>query len=247
MEFEKSVSSLFAEIVAVNEKSFQSGAQILADAVENDRIINVIGTGGHSSMGAQELFLRAGSLANFNAILDAGVNLINGGRRSLSIERIPGYSDFFFDFYELKKEDPLIITNAYGINCFSLDVALAAKERGITTIGVTSEGYAHLVPHGHPARHPSGKALYQEVDVFIDCRLPLDDAVVEFKELPNKVAPVSTLINIFCLHSLVIATISECLKRGLTDLPIYASANMPEGDQLNERLLDKYKSRVKLL
>src|SRR5690554_2729356 len=154
IEFQKIISNLYSKIVSANEESFKAGAKVLTDAIEKDRIINVVGTGGHSSMGAEELFLRAGSLANINAILDGGVNLIHGGRRSLSIERIPNYSEFFFKFYDLKAEDPLIIVNAYGINSYSLDLALGAKKKGITTIGITSKEFADFIPNGHPARHP---------------------------------------------------------------------------------------------
>lgn len=247
VEFQNLVSDLFSKIVETNTESFSAGAKVLADAIEKDRIINIIGTGGHSSIGAEELFLRAGSLANINAILDGGVNLIHGARRSLSIERIPGYSEYFFDFYDLKAGDPLIISNAYGINCFSLDLALGAKKRGITTIGITSKEFANFVPNGHPARHPSGKKLYENVDVFINCWLPLNDAAVSIDGVPHKIGPLSTLINVFCLHSLIIASVSECVKRGIKDIPIYASANMPDGDRLNQSLLDKYKSRIKFL
>jgi uncharacterized phosphosugar-binding protein len=247
VEFQSSVAELFTKIVKSNTKAFDEGAKILADAIEADRIINVIGSGGHSTIGAEELFLRAGGLANINAILDGGVNLSQGGTRSLSIERTPGYSKFFFDYYNLRPEDPLIIVNAYGINPLSIDLALTAKERGITTIGITSTEFANFVPVNHPARHHSGKKLYECVDVFINCWLPLNDAAIEFDGVPQKVGPLSTLLNVFSLNSLIIATISECVARGLTELPIYTSANMPEGDRLNQQLIEKYRPRIKFL
>src|SRR3546814_2065860 len=55
--------------------AIEAAAQAVADAIRRDRLIHVIGPGGHSSMAAEEVLWRAGGLAPINAILDAGFNL----------------------------------------------------------------------------------------------------------------------------------------------------------------------------
>jgi len=44
----------------------EQGAQWMAEAVKNDRLIHVYGTGGHNFMIVCELFMRAGSLLSYN-------------------------------------------------------------------------------------------------------------------------------------------------------------------------------------
>jgi uncharacterized phosphosugar-binding protein len=164
----------------------------------------------------------------------------------MRIERTPGYAQAVFDAYGLKEGDLLIICNAYGINSLSIDSALEAKARNIKTIGVTSKGYADYVPQGHPARHPSGKKLYELVDVFVDCKQPLGDAVVEFPGLTGTVAPSSTMVNTFTVNLMVIETVRELLQRGIKP-PIWVSGNLPEGDRLNKEITEKYSQRIRHL
>ena len=81
------VNALVARIAAEERESILRAAVAVADRVADDRLINVIGPGGHSSMGAEEVFYRAGGLACVNAILDDGFLLANGALRSMAVER----------------------------------------------------------------------------------------------------------------------------------------------------------------
>nr|PZN02654.1 MAG: hypothetical protein DIU66_09220 [Bacillota bacterium] len=127
-----------------------------------------------------------------------------------------------------------------------IDVAPEAKRRGMKTIGITSGSYADAVGKDHPARHPSGKNLYEIVDVFVDSHLPLGDAVVEFENFGERVAPTSTLVNSFTINLLVIETVRKLLEKGINP-PIWRSANMPGGDEVNKKYFEKYMGRVKHL
>ena len=50
----------------------------MSDNILDDKLIHVIGPGGHSNMAAMKMFYRAGGLARIDAILDLGIALING-------------------------------------------------------------------------------------------------------------------------------------------------------------------------
>ena len=221
---------------------------MLADAILADKLIHVIGPGGHSNMGAEELLWRAGGLAPINAILDAGTNLIHGAKRSNIIERTPGYAARVLDAYRVGRTpgEVIIIVNAYGVNAMCIDTVLEAKARDITSIAVTSRSFADALPADHPARHPSRKNLYQEADHFLDCRLPLGDAVVEIEGCDEKTGPTSTFCNSFVLNLLVIETIKRIAERGARP-PVWRSANMPGGDAANRALEDEYIPRVRHL
>src|SRR3546814_19573821 len=113
-----------------------------------------------------------------------------------------------------------------------IDVALAARARGMISIGITSRSFADSLAPDHPARHPSGKALYREVDHFLDCRLPLGDAVMEIDGVPEKTGPTSTFCNAFTINLLMIETVKRLAAAGVTP-PLWRSANMPGGDAAN--------------
>jgi len=239
------VVGLFEAIEKTEQKAIDQAADLMAQAIERDQLIHVIGPGGHSNIGAYEMFYRAGGLVPINAILDPGTLLSMGARRSTIIERTPGYGRAVLEAFDVN-DGVLIIVNAYGINAMCIDVALEARQRGIPTIGVTSRAFAEKVPLDHPARHPSKKNLFEVVDVHVDCHMPFGDAVVSIEGLQQKVAPVSTLVNCFTLNLLVIKTVEKLLEKGITP-PIWTSANIPGGDEANKEYIKRYKGRIRLL
>ena len=240
------VVDIFKKIKKQSENSIDKAATLMSEVILDGKLVHIIGPGGHSNMAAMELLWRAGGLAPINAILDPGIALVHGAKHSNIIERTPGYAKSVLDSYDIKKGEVMIIANAYGINSMTIDSALEAKARGLKTIGVTSTSFAEHVPKGHPARHPSGKNLYEIVDVFVDNYLPLGDAIVKFDNFEQKIAPTSTLCNTFTLNLMVIKTVEKILKKGGIP-PVWASANMPGGDKVNKKLEEKYSHRIKHL
>ena len=238
------VSSLLKEIDGEYE-SINKAATLMSPAIARDQLIHVIGTGGHSNIGTYELFMRAGSLVPVNGILDPGTLVSLGALRSSRIERTPGYAAAVLDSFDVH-DGVLVIINAYGINSLTIDTALEGRKRGIPTIGVTSPEFGDRVAHGHPARHPSGQSLYKIVDVFVNCHMPYGDAVIEFEGMPQKVAPVSTVVLSYTLNLMVIETVRLLLEKGI-EPPVWVSANLPEGDEMNRKHIRKYKGRLRLM
>jgi len=238
--------SLLNTIEKQEKNSIEKAAGVLAKAVADDRLIHVIGPGGHSNIAAEEVLWRAGGLAPVNPILDAGTNLIHGGKRSNCVERTPGYVKAVIDAYEVKSGDVLVIVNAYGINAMTIDCAMECKKRGITSVAITSTSFADSVPKGAPSRHPSGQNLYEIADIFINNYLPLGDAVVEIDGLQQKMGPTSTFVNCFTINLLMIKTAEKLVEMGVQP-PVWTSANLPEGDKLNKQYEEKYSPRVKHL
>ena len=245
-QYAEVASSLFKTIALESMDGIEEAADLMCEAVKKDQLIHIIGSGGHSVIGAMELFWRAGSLANINALLDAGTDVTFGAKRSNIIERTEGYGKSILRCYDVKEGEVLIIVNAYGINPLTIDLALEAKKLDLKTIGVTSRSFADTVPLDHPARHSSGKNLCELVDVFVDCRLPLGDSVIKLDDFDQKVGPTSTLVNCFTVNSLVIRTAEKLLSEGIAP-PVWVSANMPGGDEANSKYESKYFGRIKHL
>ncbi len=245
--YKDTISSLMEEILEVSD-AIETAAEAVAQSILRDQLVHVIGPGGHSSMAAEEVLWRAGGLAPVNAILDAGFNLIHGAKRSNIVERTPGYAAKVLDSYRVGRTpgEVIVIVNAYGVNSMCVDVALEAKKRDMVSIGITSRSFADSLPADHPARHPSGKVLYQEVDHFLDCRLPLGDAVMEIEGSPEKTGPTSTFCNAFTINLLMMETVKRIAAAGQTP-PLWRSANLPGGDEANKALEEKYIPRVRHL
>lgn len=172
--------------------------------------------------------------------------MIYGARHATFVERTEGFAKAVLDSYQVKKGAVLIINNCYGINAVTIESALEAKRRGVTTIGVTSTAFCKSVPPGHIARHSSNKNLYEEVDVYIDTFVPPGDGMVKMEGIPQRIGPGSTMGMAFALNALVCQTVAGLVKRGY-EPEIWMSANIPGGEEHNKKYLEKYKEIKHLL
>ncbi len=241
-----SVTGLLERILVEERDAVDAAATVVADQVATDRLVHVYGPGGHSNLAAQEVFFRAGGLMHVSAVLDEGTLLSSGALRSMAIERLPGYGRVVIGRLGLGPDDLLILVNAYGINAALIDAALTARELGVRTIGISSRGHATDTASEHPARHPSRQNLHDVVDIAIDCKVPIGDAVVDVPGVGERTAAVSTFTNAFALNILVIRTIAKLAERGI-DPPMWRSGNAPGGDEANARFVDAFKTKVRWL
>jgi uncharacterized phosphosugar-binding protein len=218
----------------------------LADQIAADRLVHIYGPGGHSNLAAQEIFFRAGGLMHVSAILDEGTLLSNGALRSTAMERTPGYGEVVINEWRLGKHDILILVNAFGINAALIDAAIEARYKGAYLIGVSSHEHALLISPDHPARHPARHNLHEIVDIAIDTKVAVGDALVQIDGMSERIAPVSTFANAFALNSLVIRTVAKLVERGL-EPPVWRSSSAPGGDEANARYIAHFRDRVRRL
>lgn len=240
------IQKMMSRVLAEESDNIHQAALVLADQVEQGKLIHVFGTGGHSYMAGEEMFYRAGGLQLINAILDPGVSLGSGARRTTLIERTPGYAKAVLDAYGVSSGDVLILVNVNGINALTIDTAEECKKRGVTVIGVTSKEFSLQVPPGTPSRHPSNKNLFEVADIVLDLKVPAGDAILNLPGLEVKVAASSTVMVGFVLNSLSAETIQILLDRGIKP-PVWFSANLPGGDEYNKKFIEKNISRIKHL
>lgn len=244
-EYKKIVSGLLDK---VNQESIKTAAGILTETIKKDKLIYVLGTGGHDYMAAEEMFLRTGGLVNIHPIFPSGLDLSHGGLRSIIIERCSGYISGVLDYYAPLDGDVLIVVSSYGISNTAIEIAIRGKELGAKIIAITSTSFCKRVPEDHPARHSSKQNLCEmnEVDVLIDNHLSSDDAVLSFEEMDVMVSPVSTILNIFILNSLVAATVEQLLSDNITP-KVWKNFNLPGGDDYNQKYINMFSKRIKKL
>jgi uncharacterized phosphosugar-binding protein len=240
------VTALMRRILDEEKQSLDAAATRLAEQIAADRLVHVYGPGGHSNLAAQEIFFRAGGLMHVSAILDEGTLLSNGALRSMAVERTPGYGKIVIADNRLGAGDLLLLTNAYGINAALIDAALEAKARGAFVIGVSSREHAANTRAEHPARHPTKQNLHDVVDLTIDTKVPVGDAMIEVAGMGERIAAVSTFANAFALNCLVIRTVAKLVEQGV-EPPVWRSGNAPGGDEANARFLARFRDRVRWL
>ncbi|MBB4103056.1 sugar isomerase domain-containing protein [Allorhizobium borbori] len=241
-----STQDLMRRVLAEEASALDAAAAKLADQVAGDRLIHIFGPGGHSNLASQEVFFRAGGLMHVSAILDEGTLLSNGALRSMAIERLPGYGKIVIADQRLDEHSLLILVNAYGINAALIDAALEARRRGAFIIGVSSRQHAAGTAPDHPARHPTRQNLHDIVDIAIDTKVPIGDAVVQMPGMTENISAISTFANAFTLNCLVIRTVAKLVERGI-EPPVWRSGNAPGGDEANGRFISRFQGRVKAL
>ena len=236
-------TAVLARIAAEEGESIMRAGRAIADRIAQDRLVYVIGPGGHSQIGAEEVFSRAGGLACIYSFIDDGFYLGHGAGRSMRIERTPGYARAILDEVAFDAGDILVIVNAYGINSATIDSALFAREKGMTSIGVTSIANQRDLPQGHPSRHPSGRDLCDIVDIVVDTKMPPGDALLELDGVPQAVGPVSTMVNAYAMNSIMLEAMVELARRGI-EPPVWKSSNSVGGDEANVAVTARYRGRV---
>ena len=239
-------TELCRRIIDTQADRIAQASTLLADDIGKGKLVYAWGTGGHDNRSAEELLWRAGGLAAFAVILDPGLSLMHGATKATKIERMHGYAKGVLDYYQVAKEDTLLLVNSYGVNALTIDTVHACRERGTRIIAVTSFEFPASVPSDHPARHTSKKNLHDIVELAIDTGVPAGDAVVDVSGFPYKVAGISTLVNVYVLNVLVCGVVAKLAQAGI-DPPVWVSANAPGGDAWNKRLLDRYFGRVRHL
>ncbi len=226
----------------LDESQISAAAQCLADRVEAGGSLFSFGAS-HAFIVTEELVYRAGGFMLVNPIYPHGMNFsVKPMTLTSKLERVPGLGRELLANSPAKKGDVLIITSNSGRNAVTIDMALLAKERGITTVAITALSYAGQVA----SRHPCGKNLPELCDLIIDTKVPFGDAAVEIKGCPQKVGPLSTVAGCAIANELVVQTVELLTKRGI-EAPVFLSANLDGGEAYNARLLDKYKDKIHYL
>ena len=227
-------------------ENIRAAAELMADAIKNDRLIHVYGGGGHTTLPVGEMFFRAGGLCNINPCMETGLSVFNQARKYLALERCENYGRAIMDYYALEKDVVLIIFHNIGTNAATIDAAMEAKERGARIIAVSSVEWQQGIPKDYKLRHSSRRNLNEFADVCIDDYNPLGDTVVKLDGFDTPIGPISNIVDFYIAHRLEIECAKVCLEQGI-EPPFWRSANVPGGDEFNQKNLEKYGPRVKML
>jgi uncharacterized phosphosugar-binding protein len=239
-------SEMAKKFEATQQANLLQAASKMADAIEQDRLIYIYGGGGHTALVMQELFWRAGGLANLCPMIDFAIHPVTPAYMYLAHERLHGVGNHTVDYYGVGANDLVILFHSYGFNPPTIDCALEAKIRGAMVIAVSSQDWNNNIPKDFPIRHNSGKHLSDLADIYLENFVPFGDTVIKVDGFAQPISGISSTIDFYIAHRLEIECVKACVARGIVP-PVWSSANIPGGDEKNKALRAKYNSRVKFL
>ncbi len=201
-------------VVETQSEAIDQAAEACANSIEKGKLVFTFGTG-HGSFPAMEMFPRTGTAVGFRPIVESSMISFHrvlgdmGARQYRFIHGQEGYGKAILSAHQLDPEDTMMIFSHSGLNAVNIDIALGAKELGMTLIGITS------IPHSSstPSRHSCGKRLYELADVVIDTGVPKSDASIYIDGLEHPVGATSTSITIAIAHAINAATVEKLIQR----------------------------------
>lgn len=222
------------------QAALEQAKDLLKKAIREDRLIHIFGTG-HSHALAEEMFFRAGGLACSNAMLEEPLMVHISATAASKMERQEGYAPIILDKYGVQPGDVMVVVSNSGINAVPVEMAMAARAKGVTTIALTS--MAHST--SQQPRNAAGKRLYEVCDLALDALAPVGDATTELPD-GQRIAPISSIMGAILLNGIFAQAAAELAGEGF-EPPVYTSANVAGGDEKNRALLDRYRGRVRHL
>lgn len=234
------VQEQLQQLRATQWSKLHQAADWVAAALANDHWLYAFGTG-HSHLLAEEIFFRAGSLVRGVPILDPKLMLHENAIEATWQERKEGYASQLLSLYPAQAGDVLIVASNSGRNAVPIEMVLTAQERGLKVIAVSNLAHSKE----WPSRHPSGKNLAEVADLTIDNCGVSGDACLELPGMPSKVGPTSTITGAMIINLIIVQAMENALSQGVAP-EIYISSNS-NGDDHNEKLLQKYKNRIRHL
>lgn len=196
--------------------AIRAAGRACARSIADDKLAFTFGTG-HGSFAALECFPRTGTPVGFRPIVENAISNFHhvlgdqGAYQYRFLHAIEGFGRQILRAHRLDPGDTMVLFSHSGINAVILDMAIRAHEIGMTVVGITS------VPHSSavPARHSSGKRLFEEADIVIDTGVPLSDASIPVEGLEHPVGPTSTVLASAVAHAMVGETVQELVRLGV--------------------------------
>ena len=213
-----------------------AAAALVTDTIVADGVVHLFGSG-HSALVAADPVGRSGALVPLNQIVD---------RTEDMAERLPGYGRtlalHYHQQYGLEAGETLVVVSNSGINPLPIDLALAARERGLAVIAITNVRQSRALA----SRHPNGLRLFEVADVTLHNHAPPGEAALQLPGVPQRVASVGTVTGSYRVNAVLAAAVQTLAERGL-EPPILVSENagIADADERNAALRRRWKGRLR--
>ena len=237
-DYFRAIQSILEQVEQTQAAAIREAGRLGAAAISDGGLIHAFGTG-HSHLLAEEVYYRAGGLLTVNAILEPSLMLHEGGAKSSAVERLPGFARVILDQEPVRAGDVLLIASNSGRNAVPVEMAMAAREKGLKVVAITSLAHSR----SQPAVHASGKKLYELADVVIDNGGVPGDAVLEVPGMPVRACSTSTVSGAAIMQAIMAEVIDQLVQAGQLP-PVLQSGNVEGSRAYNQRIMESYGSRL---
>lgn len=225
-------TALLARARETNAATLKKLGAVIGQSVATGGVIHTFGSG-HSEVISREIIGRAGGLVCVSGLYDP-----TGG----FVENMVGYGTKLAERYDrqyglLPGEAIIVISNS-GKNASPIEVALYARQKQMTVVGLTCVEMSKAAP----TVHPDGRKLHEVADYVLDNGGTPGDAVVDLGD-GTKAGPTSTLVGTMLLNLLSLE-ITDWLKAHGHTPPVLRSQNLPGAIEYNRELGKRYKGRL---
>jgi len=232
-KFSDVIKQLFEQIENGQREVIEQASDLIVASVSNKGAVHVYDTGHIIN---SELINRAGGLAmlkplRFAFTVDDPVvkrEQKNGGD-------LEGIGRLILEKSNVLPGDVMILGSVSGKSVPVIDLALAAKDRGVKLIVVTSVPYSSSVK----SEHSSGKHLYELGDVVLDNGAPIGDAAIAVTGVSNRFGPVSGLGAAYELWLVCADVVEKLIAMGL-EPTVFKSINQPDGRENYDKMCRQY-------
>lgn len=228
--FFNELSRLTEKIRIDQDGAISQASRAIADAIANGGCVHLFDTG---HLLDSEFIGRAGGMMGFKrfradlVVESATRPRPEEGEKDRNLE---GLMRFALKKSSILPGDVLIIGTVSGKSVIPVDLALAAREIGITVIALTSVCYSSLLK----SEHSSGKRLFEIADIVLDNCAPPMDAMVEVPELGLSICPASGISAAIIMWAVTAQAVDNLLARGIKPT-IYKSINNPGSAEYNDK------------
>ena len=238
-DYFKKVQDMQKAVLDQQKVNIEKAGQLFAQTIKNGGTLWAFGAS-HAGILAEELFYRTGGLALINPLFNPTLMLNTRPTTVTSqMERLNGFGNVILDGSAAKAGDTILLHSVSGRNTVSIDMAIAAKEKGLNVIVITNMEYTKKVT----SRHPSGKNLFEFADILIDNHGEFEDSSMLLDGMNQKIGPTSSVVGCMIVNMMVISTVDNLLKLGI-EPPVFRSANVDGGDEANKFIFEKYKENI---
>lgn len=241
------VRDIMTKIEETQMENINRAAEKMATSIEAGRWVHTFGCG-HATLPIEEMYPRIGGFVGFHPMIELPLSFFTritgemGVHQFVFLERVEGYGIQIMKGYHFDKRDTMWLFSHSGINNVNIDIAIDAKQKGMTVIAYGSAAAAK----GKQTRHSSGKTIFDVADIVVDTCAPIEDASVVLKNHQDKIGPVSTMAFVTTVW-MTVTTVAEILAERGVKLFIHPSHNVSGDGSARDRLeqaLTEYKKRI---
>ncbi|MBY6277440.1 SIS domain-containing protein [Symbiobacterium thermophilum] len=233
------VHALLNRLWETQQEAMNAAIEAMVRCAADGGVIHIFGCG-HTQVLGLEVWYRAGQPAFMSPVFNENLWPYNGPLLGSAVEKLEGFGTLIFDAHDARPGEVILVLSNSGRNAVPIDVALKAKERGLTVVAVSSMDYSTRVS----SKHSSGKRLFEIADITIDNCGPLGDASLAVPGVGPKVGPVTTILNAALVDAMLVEVVARLAERGV-EPPVFTSANLDTDLSKNAEYVRRYAPRVR--